>query len=137
MVDDFDFSRRDFLKTLSIAGAVAVVAPVLGGKSAQAADDFESVGKLDEFSEGDYKKVTLADGKSAYVTRKGASVVALSAKCTHKGCPVLWVLAHKTFQCPCHGGLFDADGKVTAGPPKSPLTELKSKVEGGSVFVKE
>ena len=137
MVTNSDFSRREFLKTISVAGAVAVVAPVLGGMPALASADFETVGRLDEFSEGDYKKVTLSDAKSAYVTRKGATVVALSARCTHKGCDVLWVPAHKSFQCPCHGGLFDADGKVISGPPKSPLVELKSKVEGGNVLVKD
>jgi len=135
VLDNNQVSRRGFLRTLTMAGAAVAVSPLLTSRPADAGSAFEPVGKLDEFAEGDYKKVTLSDGRSAYVTRSGGKVTALSTKCTHKGCDVLWVPSHRSFQCPCHGGLFDAKGAVVSGPPKSPLEELPSKVENGTVYV--
>ncbi len=50
---------------------------------------------------------------------------AFDGACTHQGCR-LGVQPNgpagaPTFDCPCHGGRFDADGAVLAGPPKKPL----------------
>lgn len=135
VLENHYLSRRVFLKTLTVAGAAVALAPIAGEQEAHAAGSFESVGKLDDFSEGDYKKVTLSDGHSAFVTRQGGTVRVLSTKCTHKGCDVLWVPSHHTFQCPCHGGIFDSKGAVVSGPPKSPLPEMASKVENGIVYV--
>jgi cytochrome b6-f complex iron-sulfur subunit len=41
----------------------------------------------------------------------------------------------KVFECPCHQGVFDADGNPTAGPPVSPLNKYETEVRGGKVFV--
>jgi menaquinol-cytochrome c reductase iron-sulfur subunit len=54
----------------------------------------------------------------------------LSATCTHLGCQVLWDASKKHFQCPCHGGVYDASGKVVAGPPPRPLTVVEARVDG-------
>ncbi len=42
---------------------------------------------------------------------------ALSPACTHMGCIVHWNAAERTWDCPCHGGRYDAYGKVIMGPP--------------------
>lgn len=50
---------------------------------------------------------------------------AFDARCTHAGCPVtVQAPTDKEFSCPCHGGRFDADGNVTAGPPPKPLSPI-------------
>ena len=38
------------------------------------------------------------------------TVRAMSATCTHLGCQVQWDGEGKKFQCPCHGGVYAADG---------------------------
>lgn len=45
----------------------------------------------------------------------------MSAHCTHKGCPLTWNNADRTWDCPCHGSIFSADGTVLHGPARAPL----------------
>jgi len=45
------------------------------------------------------------------------SFLALSSVCPHLGCRVHWEANNNRFFCPCHNGVFDADGVATAGPP--------------------
>ena len=60
---------------------------------------------------------------------------AFYAACTHFGCIVKWREEEKDFYCPCHAGEFAPDGTVRAGPPPSPLVELKVVTEGDALFV--
>lgn len=137
MVNNLRVSRRQFIKTLTIAGAAISVAPLMRG-TAYAASSWISVGKTDEFDTSSYKKVTLADGSNIYVTRKSdGTYKALSTKCTHKGCDVLWVQGRKSFQCPCHGGVYNSEGTNVAGPPKSALSEYTTKVENNTVYIQK
>jgi len=64
-----------------------------------------------------------------------AGLAALSPTCSHLGCGVAWSAEKKAFLCPCHGGVYAADGTVLAGPPPRPLTRLPLVVEGGRVSV--
>jgi Rieske Fe-S protein len=71
-----------------------------------------------------------------YIKRlKGDEVVAINATCTHLGCIVTWKEDQKIFQCPCHDGRYDAQGRVISGPPPRPLNRHKTKVEDGRIFL--
>lgn len=61
---------------------------------------------------------------------------ALSGTCTHLGCAVKWVDEAKEFQCPCHGGRFDADGELLGGPPPRGLTRLAAELREGELYVR-
>ncbi len=45
------------------------------------------------------------------------SFLALSSICPHLGCRVHWEGNNHRFFCPCHNGVFDANGVATGGPP--------------------
>ena len=48
--------------------------------------------------------------------------------------PVNWSPQARRFFSPCHGGVFDADGRVLTGPPPRPLDRYEIKIENGVLF---
>jgi Rieske Fe-S protein len=58
---------------------------------------------------------------------------AFDSKCTHAGCNVGY--EGTRLHCPCHGGVYDLEGKNVAGPPPRPLNELVVVEENGALYV--
>jgi menaquinol-cytochrome c reductase iron-sulfur subunit len=69
------------------------------------------------------------------VTKDGSNFTVFDPHCTHLNCPFYWDDKQGIFVCPCHGGRFDIDGKVLAGPPPRPLDRWESIVRGGEIEV--
>lgn len=63
-----------------------------------------------------------------FIDRDGETYRALSATCTHLGCRVRWDATSELYLCPCHGGAYDRNGRVVAGPPPLPLQRLAVRV---------
>jgi quinol---cytochrome c reductase iron-sulfur subunit, bacillus type len=118
----------------------------------QVPEQYEDVGPEADFNPQTYvpKVITLVPdigetGKTTiYVRRRDPArdtklkqfpYVAISTRCAHLGCPVRYVQAAQRFICPCHGGVYEFDGKVGGGPPVRPLDRFKTKVENGRVLV--
>ncbi len=72
------------------------------------------------------------DGQRA---KKPQPYVAVSNRCAHLGCPVRYIQASQRFVCPCHGGLYDFEGKVVGGPPVRPLDRFYTRVRAGRVEI--
>lgn len=148
--------RRAFLATLSLAltalGAVIVAVPVVGfilGPLLQKIPAvWRPVGAVNSFAIGSTVKVTFRDPSplvwsgvtaetAAWLRRESAETfVAFAINCTHLGCPVRWLPTADLFMCPCHGGVYYADGRVAAGPPPRALFKYAVRVRSGQVEIR-
>lgn len=70
------------------------------------------------------------------VKRPDNTVIAYSPNCPHLGCGYRWSDADQRFKCPCHGSVFDINGKVLGGPSPRPLDTLAVKQENNRVLVR-
>ena len=69
--------------------------------------------------------------ETVFLVWNGArEVKVLSATCTHLGCQVLWDATGKQFKCPCHGGVYSANGDVVGGPPPRGLQIIDARIDG-------
>ena len=88
----------------------------------------------DFLTAGDIKSESeLKPGEGA-IMREGVSKIAvhrdesgqlhkLTAICPHLGCVVAWNSTEQTWDCPCHGSRFSAEGHVYQGPANIDLTK--------------
>ena len=128
-------SRREFLK---FSGGVAAGAAALptNAEAASAADPGSTVlpykakpvGKAGGLAVNQPVSFTFPDASSPCALVKignpvpggvgpNQDIVAYSTLCTHMGCPVAYDPAQKTFKCPCHFSMFDAEkgGQMICG----------------------
>ncbi len=97
--------------------------------------------------------------RTAFVRNNGASdagepsFTILYSRCVHLGCPVqpngpideaakknvgrveLRPVLAQSFGCPCHGGLYDAEGNRTAGPPVRSLDRYVFSIRNGNLVL--
>lgn len=59
----------------------------------------------------------------------------LGVNCAHLGCPVTWFPASGLFMCPCHGGVYYADGARASGPPPRGLFPSDWRVRRGRLEI--
>jgi len=64
------------------------------------------------------------------------SFTIFEVNCAHLGCPVTWKQDAELFLCPCHGGVYYADGTVAGGPPPRPLFRYENRVQNGTLQVR-
>ncbi len=85
-------------------------------------------------SEAGYTAESVS-GFAYVVPSEDATPLVLSPVCTHMGCNVEWNGDKRRFLCPCHGGVYTADGRNVAGPPPRPLDRLPARVENGVLMI--
>jgi quinol---cytochrome c reductase iron-sulfur subunit, bacillus type len=147
-MDDPVLSRRRFLGRISLAlsalaGAVVgipIVAYLLSPLLQQAPNQWRDVGLVENFRIGETVEVAYDDpsplpwagqtARTAVWLRRSSErdFTAFSINCTHLGCPVNWRPDASLFLCPCHGGVYYADGSVAGGPPPKSLNQLTVRI---------
>ena len=151
-----EISRRKFFLKISLGlagiGAAAAAVPVVSALVAPLLEktnqQWRTVGKVDDFPIGSTNLVRFinADPKpyagvtsesAAWLRRNDQSnFIAFAANCTHLGCPVRWEKDAHLFMCPCHGGVYYADGTVAGGPPPKALTRYEVRTFNNEVQIK-
>ena len=134
--------------------ATAIALPAVGFALAPMFDNpeehWEAVGSPEDFSPDTYRPVVITEtpgtgdtGKTTVYIRRGSEdlgeepteLIAISTRCAHLGCPVRFVKAAGNFICPCHGGIYDFEGKVIGGPPVRPLDRFQTRVSAGQLEI--
>jgi Rieske Fe-S protein len=86
----------------------------------------------------------LSEDQARYVDWQGLQVAVLytgrqpkvfSASCSHLGCLVAWDSTKHVFHCPCHGAMFDDQGRPLSGPVSKPLASVPFQVIDGHVVI--
>ena len=76
------------------------------------------------------------DNVACYVRHNGGHQFQVFAiNCAHLGCPVRWFPQSQLFMCPCHGGVYYADGARAAGPPERGLFTYEWKIVSGELQI--
>lgn len=141
-------NRRELLSI----GAVAGVAAGLGAGADSPAraqqgqapvvdvaplSELEVGGQIDFAYPDDDSPATLVrlDGPVEGGVGPDESIVAYSALCTHKGCPVGYDAARRMFICPCHWSSFDPGkgGRMIIGQASQSLPRITLKIESGVI----
>jgi menaquinol-cytochrome c reductase iron-sulfur subunit len=148
-------SRRRFLAnvTFGLSGligaalGVPLIGYIFGPLIKPSPNAWVAVGSLSDFPLGQTKLTKLPDPSSlpwagqtadtaVWVRRTGQQTFdVFSVNCTHLGCPVNWLADANLFECPCHGGIYYANGQVAAGPPPRALFQHDVRVVGDQVQV--
>lgn len=149
-------SRRWLLLKIGMAfnGLVglAVATPVIGYLLSPVKKDKDylawvSLGPVTDFPVGQTRLTTftnpfrqpwdgVTDGVACYVRRTAEqSFKVFAVNCAHLGCPVRWFPQSELFMCPCHGGVYYADGERASGPPERGLFEYPCKVVNGRLEI--
>ena len=137
-------NRKEFLRTsgiLSVSGMAAIAAFIESCKKNESS--------VPQAPTVNFNLDLTASANSAlgtvggYVYNSGVivaciaanSYVALSQACTHQGCTVAYSGSSSSFNCPCHGGKYDTNGGVIAGPPPSALKKYTVTRNGNTLNV--
>ncbi len=137
-------SRRIFLqklwKGLGVLVSVEFLAVIIGflfsGKSSENESKPKQLieaGNANSFYPG---TVTHFRGGRFYLARLAdGGFIAMSIRCTHLGCSVIWEDDKKRFVCPCHASVFLINGEVQNPPAPKALDYYPVMIENGNVKV--
>jgi len=91
----------------------------------------EKIESLVEIAKGEGKVVKYEGESIALYRDERGSLHAVNPVCTHAKCIVQWNGTEKSWDCPCHGARYTADGRVLTGPASKDLeiVELKDLVK--------
>jgi len=133
---------------VGIVLAVPVIRYLLGPvRKDSSYNSWVSLGAADSFPVGETRLTTYRnpftrpwDGETediaCYVRREGsAEFKVFAVNCAHLGCPVRWFPQSQLFMCPCHGGVYYADGSRASGPPERGLFTYNYRIASGQLQI--
>ena len=131
-----DTDRRSVLRLLAAAGCAAVAGlPALTGCSSGEEDGGAEVSVDRQEVERAGRVVVHWQDQPVEIRRTEEGFAARSLVCTHIGCTVRWDAGSERYVCPCHEGLFDAQGRPVSGPPTEPLATIPVRASESRITV--
>ena len=126
--------RRAALRVLGGAGGAALAMGISACSPSPSSDAPKVRIPISDLPVGVRVRV-VHGGHPVEVLRTTEGITARSLLCTHMGCEVRWSEGTRTYNCPCHGGVYDAGGVVVAGPPSHALRSAPVRIEGDAVVL--
>lgn len=74
---------------------------------------------LKQIKPGHARVVEYKGEKTGVYKAEDGQVFAVSVKCPHMGCQLVWNPDEKSWDCPCHGSRFDYRGRLMDGPAQT------------------
>jgi Rieske Fe-S protein len=148
-----DSERRAFMKTAALCGGVVTLTGIplasyfISPALKKGTGKWVDFGAVQDLSPGSIEMLSyefmVRDGwqvlpQRGFIWAKieaANKIHVFSSTCTHLACNVIWREEENFFECPCHSGRFDADGRPIAGPPTKPLSVLQHKIEDENLLV--
>jgi Rieske Fe-S protein len=141
--DDYQQSKRDFLKYFLGGGVLvwlaAVLYPILAYLKPPKQGDVEvtsvKAGKVSAMEKETGTIVRFGNKPVILVRTSAGEFRAFTATCTHLDCTVQFRKDMGLIWCACHNGKYDLNGRNVAGPPPRPLDEYRVIVQGEDIFI--
>jgi cytochrome b6-f complex iron-sulfur subunit len=150
-------SRRDFLQIGGTIVGMFLVAGILGaltafyspppsqssqsnnGNGGQTTNNSPGgpIGNINQLKVGSpvYFDYPQSGYPNILIKRSDGTVYAMSMLCTHVCCQCEYVGQSNEIFCPCHGSIFDVNGKVLRGPAAIPLPTVQLNVDSsGNIY---
>lgn len=83
--------------------------------------------QAEEIPFGQGEVVEYQGEKVGVYKEKDGTIHAVSIRCPHLGCELVWNPEELSWDCPCHGSRFTLDGELIDGPAQSSLKLQKAK----------
>ena len=148
-------TRRKFLKTASSSiviittGLLSIpfISSIINPGQKKITSSFSKVTNLESIQKNNPVNIPiLTSSRDAYlnetvmhnvwIVRKSSdTITAFSPICPHLGCSYNWNSSTQQFKCPCHGSVFNIDGKLLSGPAPRGLDTLPIKIEDDVIYV--
>ncbi len=149
-------TRRTFMMqvgiALNVAIAAAIATPVVAYLLSPVLREKEyrhwiEIGNVSDFETGETTLIEYQnpfsekwDGDTAKVPAwvslsKTNQFTVFAINCAHLGCPVRWFAESQLFMCPCHGGIYYANGDRAAGPPERGLFKYDQRIDAGKLYI--
>ncbi|MEO0895035.1 MAG: ubiquinol-cytochrome c reductase iron-sulfur subunit [Bacteroidota bacterium] len=126
-------NRKTFLKH-----SLLFTAASLGGASLTSCSLFDEpemeLCMASEIAKNQFRSFVF-NRRKILVRNDGDQFVIFSLICTHKRCTVAYQPEENIFECPCHEGTYDREGRVIDGPPPGPLRRFAYEIREGKLFV--
>lgn len=97
--------------------AAMILSDLIAGKKSPWTEVFSPLRSI----AGQSGKAALHETGHAVRGLIGGKTVQEIHRCTHLGCHLTWNPEEGTYDCPCHGSRFDAEGHLADGPAQKDL----------------
>lgn len=115
---------------LHLAGTATLAGELSRQVGALVRSKLKKPGRAEDLKPGEGGEVLFEGKKAGAYRHPDGRLTVLDITCTHLGCTLTWNEAEKSWDCPCHGGRFTAEGERLEGPPPKGLHVFLRRQDG-------